>query len=79
MLICHQRYLFTDPESASKGLEVAYLSRLTLEFVAKLWVGDTYELASPLPDAAAAKLGHAVLGDDAVHHVLEGRNRRARV
>jgi hypothetical protein len=77
--ICHQQYLFTGLKSASKGLEVAYLSSLAFKLVAKLWVGDTYELAGPLSDAAAAKLGHAVLGDDAVHHVLEGRNRRARM
>ena len=78
-LICDRQCLLTGPESASKGLEVAYLSRLALELVAKLRVGDTYELAGSLPNTAAAKLGHAVLGNDEVHHVLEGRHRRARV
>ncbi len=62
-----------------KGLEVAYLSRLVFKLVAKLRMCDTYELTSSLPNTSTAKLGHAVLGDDAVHHVLEGRNRRARV
>ena len=76
-IIPHRQYLFTDSESASKGLEVAHLSRLALELVTKLWVGDTYELAGPLSNAATTKLSHTVLGDDAVHHVLEGRNRRA--
>ncbi|HZG64450.1 MAG TPA: hypothetical protein VEY13_13220 [Rubrobacteraceae bacterium] len=52
---------------------------MALELVAKLRVGDTYELASPLSNAAAAKLGNTVLGDDAVDYVLEGRNSRARV
>jgi hypothetical protein len=62
-----------------KASKVTHLSRLASELVAELRMGDTYEPAGPLSDAAAAKLGHAVLGDDAVHHVLEGRNRRARV
>ncbi len=78
-IIRYRQCLFTDPESASKGLEVAHLSRLALELVTKLRVGDTYELAGPLSNAATTKLSHTVLGDDAVHHVLEGRNRRARV
>jgi hypothetical protein len=29
--IAGTQYLFTDPDPASKGLEVAYLSRLVLE------------------------------------------------
>jgi hypothetical protein len=63
----------------AKASKVTHLSRPASELVAELRVGDAYELAGPLPDAAAAQLGHAVLGDDPVHHVLEGRNRRARV
>lgn len=54
-----------------EGLKVTHLSRLALESVAKLGMDDTYEFTGPLPDAAIAKLGHTVFGNDTVHDVLE--------
>jgi hypothetical protein len=59
--------------------EVADLSCPAFELLAELRMGDADELAGPLPDAAAAKLGDAILGDHAVHYVLERRDRRAGV
>jgi len=38
-------------------------------------MGDAGKLPGSLMDAGAAKLGHAVLGDDAVHDVLERGDR----
>lgn len=54
-----------------EGLKVTHLSRLALESVAKLGIDDTYEFTGPLPDAATAKLGHTVFGNDTVHEVVE--------
>ena len=72
-------YVFTPLPHPGQKLEIVHLSCLTLQFVAGLWMGDTDELACPFPDAAAAKLRHAVLGYHAVYCVLERSDRRARM
>src|SRR5919202_1265636 len=52
---------------------------LALQLITELGMGDAYELASSLPDAATAQLRHTILGYHAVYRVLEGGDCRARM
>src|SRR5262249_10630542 len=54
----------------ARPLEVADLAGLPLEVVAELRVGDGDEPSGALGDAASAQLGDAVLGGDALDHLL---------
>src|SRR5215211_4120873 len=67
------------PPHPRQKSKIIHLPCFTLQLVTELGMGYAYELARPLPDAAAAQFRHTVLGYHAVYYVLEGGDRRARM